>query len=81
MEELDEIEDEEQRFRRLVELNVAEQCINLYKTSAVQQSRIATGMPRIHGFVYELSDGLIKPLPLDLHGYLRKYRQIYELYA
>lgn len=30
--ELDAIEDEEARFRRLVEVNVAEQCFNLFKT-------------------------------------------------
>ena len=36
--ELDCIQDEEERHHRLVELNVAEQCLNLYKTSVVQRS-------------------------------------------
>src|SRR5690606_19074363 len=42
-EELDAIEDEEARYRRLVELNVYEQCVNVIKTSWVQQSFLRTG--------------------------------------
>jgi carbonic anhydrase len=41
-EELDSIEDDEDRHRRLVELNVLEQCLNLYKTSVVQRKRLET---------------------------------------
>ena len=36
--ELDAIEGEEKRYERLVELNVIEQCRNVIKTAAVQQS-------------------------------------------
>jgi carbonic anhydrase len=39
-EELDKIEGEEDRYKRLVELNVVEQCRNVIKTAAVQQSRL-----------------------------------------
>jgi carbonic anhydrase len=38
--ELNAIEDPEQRHCRLVELNVIEQCINLFKTGAVQRRRL-----------------------------------------
>jgi hypothetical protein len=38
--ELDAIGDPEQRHRRLVELNVIEQCLNLFKTGAVQRKRV-----------------------------------------
>jgi hypothetical protein len=34
----------------------------------VQQSRNATGLPLIHGLVYEIKDGLLKELNLDLMG-------------
>eukprot|EP00981_Chlorochromonas_danica_P011301 scaffold3867_cov150-Ochromonas_danica.AAC.3 len=37
---LDLIKDEEQKHTTLVELNVIEQCINIYKTGAVQRKRI-----------------------------------------
>ena len=40
--ELDGIKDEEDRHRRLVELNVVEQCINIFKTGVVQRKRLAT---------------------------------------
>ena len=36
--ELNKIEDEEQRYKRLVELNVQEQCANVIKTAAVQKA-------------------------------------------
>ena len=38
--ELNKIEDPEKRHRRLVELNVIEQCINLFKTGVVQRKRV-----------------------------------------
>jgi len=41
-EELDAIKDPEARHRRLVELNVIEQCINLFKTGAIQRRRVQT---------------------------------------
>ena len=35
--ELDAIADEDARYRRLIELNVQEQCINVIKTAVVQR--------------------------------------------
>lgn len=53
-EELDSVKDEEQRFRKLVELNVKEQVLNVCKTSVVQK-RWKDGMElHVHGWVYEL---------------------------
>ena len=40
--ELNAIKDPEMRHRRLVELNVIEQCINLFKTGVVQRKRVET---------------------------------------
>ena len=39
---LDHIDDEEERHFRLVELNVMEQCINLFKTGVIQRKRNQT---------------------------------------
>lgn len=61
-EELDGIADTEERFKRLVELNVIEQVFDLTKTSIIQNAWANRNEPRIHGWVYELSTGLIKDL-------------------
>ncbi|MET0393727.1 MAG: carbonic anhydrase [Chitinophagaceae bacterium] len=60
--ELDEIEDEETRVNRMVELNVQEQVFNLAKTSIIQKAWHAEKRPDLHGWVYGLHDGLIKPI-------------------
>jgi carbonic anhydrase len=60
--ELDAIADTDQRSDRLVELNVQEQVMNLAKTSIIQQSWKDKKSPDLHGWVYGLKDGLIKPV-------------------
>lgn len=60
--ELDAIEDEEDRVNKLVELNVKEQVMNLAKTSIIQRSWKNEQRPDLHGWVYGLTDGIIKPL-------------------
>lgn len=61
-EELDKIEDSEQKTDRLVELNVMEQVTNLAKTSIIQRAWKNRNFPDLHGWVYGLKDGLIKPI-------------------
>lgn len=61
-EELDAIEDEEQRSDRLVELNVIEQVKNLAKTTIIQRCWRKEQRPHLHGWVYGLKDGIIKPV-------------------
>jgi len=61
-EELDQIKDEETRTDRLVELNVREQVYNLAKTSIIQRAWKQSNKPHLHGWVYGLKDGLIKPV-------------------
>ena len=60
--ELFNIKDEEQKTDRLVELNVMEQVTNLAKTSIIQRAWKNENRPDIHGWVYGLKDGLIKPV-------------------
>ncbi|MBI1332308.1 MAG: carbonic anhydrase [Armatimonadetes bacterium] len=60
--ELDAIEDEEARFRRLVEWNTIEQVTNLAETSIVQKSWAENGFPVLHGWVYDLGTGIIDEL-------------------
>jgi len=60
--ELDAIKDEEKKTDRLVELNVQEQIFNLAKTSIIQRAWKNEQRPHLHGWVYGLNDGLIKPV-------------------
>jgi carbonic anhydrase len=61
-EELDAITDDESKANRLTELNVKEQVFNLAKTSIVQRAWKTERRPDLHGWVYGLKDGLIKPV-------------------
>merc|ERR1719401_522220 len=87
--ELSAIADGEERHKRLVELSVIEQCLNLFKTGDVQRRRSETAtrpdlyecaFPRIHGMVFEPSDGILRKLPIDFKHYLHKYKDVYQMY-
>jgi carbonic anhydrase len=60
--ELDAITEPEKREDRLVELNVKEQIYNLAKTTIIQRAWKKEQRPDLHGWVYGLNDGLIKPV-------------------
>lgn len=60
--ELESIEDESSRLDRLVELNVKEQVMNLAKTSIIQRAWKNENRPDLHGWVYGLENGIIKPI-------------------
>jgi carbonic anhydrase len=60
--ELEAISDEEKRTDRLTELNVKEQVMHLAKTSIIQRAWKINRRPQLHGWVYGLKDGLIKPV-------------------
>ena len=71
--ELDAITDETLRARRFVELNVMEQVHDLGKTSIVQNAWKKKQPLHVHGWVYDIHDGIIKDLNVsftctkDLH--------------
>ncbi len=60
--ELDAIEDEEQRLNRLIEINIIEQVYHVANTSIVQRAWKKRHAPHLHGWVYDLRDGIIRPL-------------------
>jgi carbonic anhydrase len=60
--ELEAISDLEKRADRLTELNVKEQVMHLAKTSIIQRAWKNDKRPQLHGWVYGLKDGLIKPV-------------------
>lgn len=60
--EMETIPDEDKRVNRMVELNVKEQVFNLAKTAIIQKAWANDQRPDLHGWVYDLHDGLIKPV-------------------
>ncbi len=52
----------ELRVNRLIEWTVKEQVMNLAKTSIVQKAWKREQRPQLHGWVYSLADGIIKPI-------------------
>ncbi len=78
--ELDAITDDKARFDRLVELNVLEQCINIIKIDHVQRSWYKTHYPRIHGWVFNVRNGQLIDLKLNMGAEFAKIRDIYDLH-
>lgn len=64
-EELLAIQDDEQRFNRLVELNVIEQVCDLAKTSIVQNAWKTGQKLNLHGWVYGLNSGYVTDLNVN----------------
>jgi carbonic anhydrase len=60
--ELDALPTEAERHQRLCELNVVEQVVNVSKTTVVQDAW-GRGHPlEVHGWIYDLRDGLLRDL-------------------
>jgi carbonic anhydrase len=76
--ELDNIADTNQRYNRLIELNVQEQCINLIKTAAVQQAYKERGL-LVHGWVFDIHTGKLIDLAIDFPSILQNIMKIYRL--
>lgn len=77
--ELESITDDNQRFDKLVELNVLEQCMNIIKIDHVQKSWYKTGFPKIHGWVFNVRNGKLIDLGLDMEKEFMSIRSIYDL--
>ena len=76
--ELNNIKDEDARYKRLVELNVQEQCINVIKTPAVQKADARRGI-RVHGWVFDIHSGELIDLKIDFKKILNEIMEIYRL--
>ncbi len=76
--ELDAIPEERQRYQRLVELNVGEQCINLLKLVEVQNAYNAESLT-IVGWVFDISTGQVVDLHLDIEQIVDSIRGIYNI--
>ncbi len=76
-EELNAIENDQNRFDRLVELNVQEQCINVIKTAVVQQAIKGRGLT-VSGWVFDIRTGKLIDLKIDFNKILEDIMQIYK---
>jgi carbonic anhydrase len=71
--------DQKMRHRTLVELNVYEQCVNVMKTACVQKKWMTHDYPTVHGWVYDLGEGLIKDLKLPFEDLMQQIQRLYRL--
>jgi len=76
--ELNNIESERDRYNRLVELNVQEQCVNLIKTAAVQKAYRERGL-KVYGWVFDVHTGKLIDLAIDFERILQNIMEIYHL--
>ncbi len=76
--ELNDIKDEDQKYKRLVELNVEEQCINVLKTAEVQRAYRERGIT-VHGWVFDIHSGKLIDLKINFDKILDNIMEIYHL--
>ena len=60
--EIDAQPDREQKVNRLVEVNVRDQLVRLARTETIQGAFARGQQVLLHGWVYDIRDGLIKPM-------------------
>ena len=58
----------ERRLRRLCEPNVAEQAESVCETTVLQRAWAADHGVTVHGWIYDLADGLIRTLTPERRG-------------
>lgn len=75
---LDKIKDAQQRYDKMVELNVLEQSFNVMKIDHVQRSWDKTGYPIIHGWVFDVRTGKLIDLKISTE---HKYKELIEIYS
>jgi carbonic anhydrase len=76
--ELNNIKNENERYNRLVELNVQEQCVNLLKTAVVQRA-VRERELKVHGWVFDVQSGRLIDLKINFEEILKEIMEIYDL--
>jgi len=83
--ELEAISSVQDRLDRLIELHVAEQCINIFKMGFVQRARRKSRelgkpwSPQIAGLVYDPSTGYLKEIDIGLREKARTFGRVYDV--
>lgn len=74
------IEDEGKRLDKLCELNIVEQVANVCHTTIVQQAWTAGQELSVHGWIYDIKDGLLKDLSVCISS-IDEVAEIYRVSA
>lgn len=77
--ELNLIKSSEEKYNRLIELNVEEQCINLIKTASVQKAIIENNL-KVHGWIFDIRTGKLIDMKINFKKILKEIMEIYNLY-
>lgn len=77
--ELNALTNENERYNRLVELNVEEQCVNVIKMAVFQKHYLKNQTPKIHGWVFDIASGKLIDLSINFEEKLRGIQEIYDL--
>lgn len=62
LQRMTETDDEELQAKRLCELNVIEQAVNVCQTTVIQEAWMRGQRVSVHGWIYSLADGLLRDL-------------------
>ncbi len=76
--EIDKTYVEEEKYKRLVELNVQEQCVNVLKIEVVQKACNNRGL-QVHAWVFDIHSGKLIDLKIDFKKILEEIMDIYRL--
>jgi carbonic anhydrase len=76
--ELDSIQDEGEKYKRLVELNVQEQCINVIKTAEVQKANNERDL-KVYGWIFDIHTGKLIDLKINFDEILKDIKAIYKI--
>ncbi len=76
--ELDAIANEGERYKRLVELNVQEQCINIIKTAEVQKANSERDL-KVYGWIFDIHTGTLIDLKINFDEILKDIKEIYKI--
>ncbi|MEO5510352.1 MAG: carbonate dehydratase [Longimicrobiales bacterium] len=64
--QIDALADEDAQHRRLCELNVVEQVVNVSQTTVVRDAWARGQTLTVHGWVYDIHDGLLRDLQMSV---------------
>lgn len=76
--ELDSILNEGERYKRLIELNVQEQCINIIKTAEVQKANSERNL-KVYGWIFDIHTGTLVDLKINFDEILKDITEIYKI--
>ena len=75
---LDKITDEHEKYKKLVELNVQEQCINVIKTAEVQKAYRERDL-KVYGWIFDIHNGELIDLNINFSEILKDITKIYKI--